>query len=125
MPVQELRDVKLVAQSAQAEVQQLQELLGALKSKAADTARQLSAARTAVHDAQQDLSAEQQHAQRQASLMEELRTELDKARRCGTLDPAGACKQNLQQLLAVGDCVASCSDMVMFCNSSGCCCGAG
>lgn len=75
--------MKLAAQNAQAEVKHLQQQLGSLKSKAADTARQLSAARTAAHEAQQELAAEQQCMQQQAAVMDELRTELEKARRCG------------------------------------------
>jgi hypothetical protein len=63
------------------EVQQLQQQLVALRAKTADTARQLSAARTAAKEAGQALAAEQGRSQHQAGLLEELGAELDKARR--------------------------------------------
>jgi hypothetical protein len=67
---------------AAGEVQQLQQQLASLRAKAADTARQLSAARTAAKEAGQGLAAEQARAQHQAGLLDELAAELDKARRC-------------------------------------------
>jgi chromosome segregation ATPase len=67
---------------AAGEVQQLQQQLAALRAKAADTARQLSAARTAAKEAGQGLAAEQARSQHQAGLLDELAAELDKTRRC-------------------------------------------
>jgi hypothetical protein len=54
----------------------LQEQLSALKTRASDTARQLSAARTAVKDAAESQQREQQRAAAATAALQEVETEL-------------------------------------------------
>jgi hypothetical protein len=61
---------------AAGEVLTLQEQLSALKTRATDTARQLSAARTAVKDASESQQREQQRAAAATAALQEVETEL-------------------------------------------------
>jgi ribosomal protein S20 len=59
----------------------VQQELSSCKARLSDTARQLSAVRTTVKDTTRELAQEQQRSQAATCALEELKAELDKARR--------------------------------------------